>query len=449
MANAIWAGLGLIALLWPSRLAGPFDGAPLDFTFEAIAAAVAGVRGRGCGRASCATPAAAAGHRRAARRGRRSPPRPPRWTAGACDSCRRCRCFARPGACRTAGTCAPTGATPMPRCSAIMRRGYTVLEEFPVWFYNLPPVHEGSPAQKVRSPAVGDAASSNATDTSMRRLTGRCASRSARTSGCTLRRWTTADRARSGDRRCRGAGRHFITSCSTATCSDRTGRLRPLWNGRDLWSALAATTTSPTTFDRWLRPWAGYVPALLLAVFLVYARCGGRRARGEPACAGVRRRCCRRGRGRDAIHGIAGRDARRRADRCSPPRCVRVPRRIAERLRRLAADRRPVPRDCSVARACRRSASSRWYSSGDDWWMFQRYAYRIFMEGYWLEGGQLTFWFQPFYRWITGGLHMVFGDSSVGELFWDAACARHRRASSPFTSRARSPDSGGDSSPRR
>ncbi len=64
-----------------------------------------------------------------------------------------------------------------------------------------------------------------------------------------------------------------------------------------------------------------------------------------------------------------------------------------------------------------------WYSSGDDWWMFQRYAYRIFMQGYWLEGGTRTFWFQPLYRWIVGSLHLVFGDSSVGELFWDAAAA--------------------------
>ncbi len=63
-----------------------------------------------------------------------------------------------------------------------------------------------------------------------------------------------------------------------------------------------------------------------------------------------------------------------------------------------------------------------WYSSGDDWWMFQRYAYRIFMEGYWLEGGSPTFWFQPFYRWIAGSLHMLFGDSSIGELYWDGAC---------------------------
>ena len=44
------------------------------------------------------------------------------------------------------------------------------------------------------------------------------------------------------------------------------------------------------------------------------------------------------------------------------------------------------------------------------------------MQGYWLEGGSTTFYFQPFYRWITGLLHAVFGDSSVGEVFWDGAC---------------------------
>jgi hypothetical protein len=61
------------------------------------------------------------------------------------------------------------------------------------------------------------------------------------------------------------------------------------------------------------------------------------------------------------------------------------------------------------------------YSFGDDWLTFQRYAHRIYIEGYWLEGGQRTFWFQPFYRWIAGALHVIFGDSSVGEFYWDAA----------------------------
>jgi hypothetical protein len=64
----------------------------------------------------------------------------------------------------------------------------------------------------------------------------------------------------------------------------------------------------------------------------------------------------------------------------------------------------------------------RLYDVGSDFWMYQRYAYRIVMQGYWLEGGSLTFWFQPFYRWIVGLLHLVFGDSSVGEAFWDGGC---------------------------
>jgi len=29
---------------------------------------------------------------------------------------------------------------------------------------------------------------------------------------------------------------------------------------------------------------------------------------------------------------------------------------------------------------------------------------------------------QPFYRWIAGALHMIFGDSSMGEFWWDAIC---------------------------
>jgi hypothetical protein len=60
------------------------------------------------------------------------------------------------------------------------------------------------------------------------------------------------------------------------------------------------------------------------------------------------------------------------------------------------------------------------YTPGDDWTLYQRYAHRIFMQGYWLEGGERTFWNQPLYRWICGALHMVYGDSSVGELYLDA-----------------------------
>ncbi len=60
------------------------------------------------------------------------------------------------------------------------------------------------------------------------------------------------------------------------------------------------------------------------------------------------------------------------------------------------------------------------YTPGDDFWAFQVYAHRIYMQGYWLEGGQQTFWFQPLYRWVVGLVHIVFGDSSVGETYIDA-----------------------------
>ena len=60
--------------------------------------------------------------------------------------------------------------------------------------------------------------------------------------------------------------------------------------------------------------------------------------------------------------------------------------------------------------------------SVDDWLAYQVAGYRIYMNGFWLEGGNRVFDFQPLYRWITGGLHLVFGDSSVGEVYWDAAC---------------------------
>lgn len=60
--------------------------------------------------------------------------------------------------------------------------------------------------------------------------------------------------------------------------------------------------------------------------------------------------------------------------------------------------------------------------SYDDWLAYQVASHRIYFQGYWLEGGNAVFDFQPFYRWMTGALHFVFGDSSVGELYWDAAC---------------------------
>jgi len=80
--------------------------------------------------------------------------------------------------------------------------------------------------------------------------------------------------------------------------------------------------------------------------------------------------------------------------------------------------------------ACSASAIGRFliYDSGHDYWMYQRFAYRVVLQGYWLEGGSIVFYFQPFYRWIVGFLHVIFGDSSAGEWYWTA------RVSSPARS---------------
>jgi len=58
----------------------------------------------------------------------------------------------------------------------------------------------------------------------------------------------------------------------------------------------------------------------------------------------------------------------------------------------------------------------------DDWLAYQVAGYRIYLSGFWLEAGNKVFDYQPLYRWIGGALHLVFGDSSVGEEYWDALC---------------------------
>ena len=59
--------------------------------------------------------------------------------------------------------------------------------------------------------------------------------------------------------------------------------------------------------------------------------------------------------------------------------------------------------------------------SMDDWLAYQIAGYRIYMNGNWIEAGSPAFDYQALYRWITGALHLVFGDSSVGEVYWDAS----------------------------
>ena len=305
--------------------------------------------------------------------------------------------------------------SPVPRCSAVMSRGYHALESFPVWFYNLPPVHPGSPA----SPSDRPPNVTLALDLDGFLQVDRTGVFQVGYSEHVRPTATIDDAPISADALAAGVevgpGRHRVVLAATLTQSD--WRLEPRWNGADLWRAGTATMEPVSQLDRWLRPWGRFVPAILVVLTAAGALAAVAQRTGGPLVAVLAAGLAA------LLAGLAT------VDTGSPLR--------AAPLLLLAAAVLPLPRRSRnivgasllvglpfvvmfAVVGLPRVGIFTWYSSGDDWWMFQRFAYRIFMEGYWLEGGERTFWFQPLYRWIAGSLHMVFGDSSIGELYWDA-----------------------------
>src|SRR4030095_9410683 len=140
--TAIWGSLAAVALLWPDRIAGPFDGVPLDRPLEAILIGALfplllwyGPRFLRTRLAHlCITLLLA-------------------WRITAA------LLLAQPGWCVRFEPARPyvneqAGAPHAwdiradwralkPVCSAIMTRAYRSLEEFPAWFFNLPPPDDG------------------------------------------------------------------------------------------------------------------------------------------------------------------------------------------------------------------------------------------------------------------------------------------------------------------
>jgi hypothetical protein len=417
MSHAILAGAAVVALLWPSRLGGLFDGAPLDSPFEAIAVAAAvfavWLRPR---LLRDAVPRALI----VALLG---------WnvfTTATTSMDGWCLRFVTPGPLYRATGQVPHSwdvradwRTNSPMCSAIMRRGYDSLDEFPVWFYNLPPADEGMPAgADTRPPLVRLSLSASGFINAPERGTLRIeAGDDVRT------RLRIGDREYGHDSAIAGVsleqGPHFVVLNGELE-RDRWA-LRLYWNNQDLWPAVTATQTSPTYFDELLRPWARYVSPAIVLAFLVYAAIAIVRRAASPLSMAAAAAAAGAAGVVGAVFGT-GVYTRLGALVVFAPALIRVPVRLRNGFGASLLLGMPFL-GLFLALGLSRIGRITLYSSGDDWWMFQRYGYRIFMEGYWLEGGQLTFWFQPLYRWISGALHMVFGDSSVGELWWDAACA--------------------------
>src|SRR5436190_7992181 len=157
--------------------------------------------------------------------------------------------------------------------------------------------------------------------------------------------------------------------------------LIPRLDNDAVWSRAIPTVRRPSRVDLLVRPWGAWLTALLAGGF-VLAWC-------VSAVSSI-------------VHTLR-RQPRRLRDLRGALICVAVPWLVL-----------------AVVRSAPLAGRFTLYSPGDDFWQFQRYAYRIFLLGYWLEGGSPTFWFQPLYRWTAGALHLLFGDSSIGEFIWDS-----------------------------
>ena len=173
----------------------------------------------------------------------------------------------------------------------------------------------------------------------------------------------------------------------------------PMWNGRNAFTRATLTVDPPRTADRWLAPvlkiaTVGVVALLLLAwlgsVVAQYA--------SEPkllawtvAASAVLAAMAVSGRGERAA-GVLLLGA------------VAVPVGASARNWRGALMLIGVPwLVFFVARALPQIGQISLYSV-DDWLTYQVAGYRIYMNGFWLEGGNRVFDYQPLYRWITGAL---------------------------------------------
>lgn len=416
MSTALWAAILGAAVLWPARLAGPLDGVPLDTSFEAVLIGFA-------------LPALIWFHPAVLRSRvlRTLTVALLLWkavTAGVAVPDGWCLRFTSPVPLFVEKEQVPHSwdvradwRSAVPQCSAVMTHGYSELERFPAWFYNLPPDNFREAAKPADRPPFTtlhldlDGYLNNGAPGVFSIAADEDVKLTIAIDGADVTAAALAGlQVQPGLHRVSIDGELVKTHWS----------LLPMWNGGELFRGTTATMFAPAAVDSWLRPWGRLVAALLiLAIALVAAAAMVTRAGRSitlPASAAASTVT--------ALAVISGRNAIIRLTPLLLIAAAAIP--LPRRLRNLFGLSLLIGVPFLVliaALGMPQAGLFTWYTTGDDWWMFQRFAYRIYMEGRWLEGGEPTFWFQPFYRWIVGALHMVFGDSSIGELFWDAACA--------------------------
>jgi hypothetical protein len=404
-----WGLLAAAALLWPDRVISHFDGVPLDRPAEAILVGVAFAAlwrcdpeflKRGLARALIV---ALIGWRLASLTLAQE---------GWCVRFQPSQTYVRDqtGAPHAWDLRADWRAAD-PACSAIMTRSYDRFADFPAWFFNLPPAGDSRLSSTDRPPG----ATLSMTVTGFVEASG--AGLLQVDQGPGVRTTMRIDGGvETGEARVT-AGTHAVTM--VASLSGDQWRFAPTWDGRPIWNEVTTTVRHPGRMDVLARQWGRWIPTtIVLALFAAWMASLVRRVDDVPLLAWSAA----------ASAVLAGLVLSGHGDAA---RWATLALAASAAVPVNARNRNSVGAFCAIgvpwlAYICARSAPAigrfTLYEWGDDFWTFQRYAYRIVLQGYWLEGGSPTFWFQPLYRWVAGALHVVFGDSSVGESFWDGAC---------------------------
>jgi hypothetical protein len=418
----LWGCAALTALLWPGHLDGPLDGAPLDGVTEAILIGLVApflwwlqpsyLRHRLVQVLIVGLILAKFGSTFVARDGWCVQFETPKPLVN--DSIGRIHAW----------DVRADWRSPTPQCSAIMTRPYREFKEFPVWFFNMPPTDNNLPGPGDRPPYApldmivrGYIHADDRGELIIE-------------SGSTMQTTVVIDGSAIGPvgpsrhQVVVERGRHFIQIQSRMAGKNWT--LVPLWNGAPIGSPgfVSATTTVPSSGDARIRGLLSLLTqmlafAIVLGWIATFLRCWR-----DPVTLGF---CL----AASLVVGWLGAHP--------APDYVMTPWTSWSITALALAILLKVPAPQQTLKGAFVLIGIPWlafitglhishvgrfsfYAGGDDMWMFQRFAYRIYLQGYWLQGGELTFWFQPFYRWIAGALHMVFGDSSMGEFWWDAIC---------------------------
>jgi hypothetical protein len=413
----MWRVLVLAAVLWPSRLSGVFDGPPLDTGLEAVTLGLI-------------VPVLAWAHPAFLRR------LIPRaiilailaLKIGAALTLQQegwCVTFAPPKPMVRDSTGKPHAWDPRadwladdPVCSAIMTRSYRDTRELPVWFYNLPPPGNtpyrggyGIGEIPVRETVLGFLDVPEAGTLEL--ITGPATGTTLVVDGRLIE--------------AREAGRHEVALASgthlvqlDATLLSKQWPLVPIWNGREMGSMRfpAATVGPPSWRDRLARPVANWLLAALCATLVGWWLAGFVGRLRDPSLVAWAAAAS------SAVSLAAVYTPSQAPWHAAAVLALSSLIVVRDRYRNLLGAFMVIGVPwLAYAAAANLYQVGRWtvYEVGNDNFLFQRYSYRVFLQHYWLEGGQLTFWNQPFYRWIAGALHMVFGESSVGQVYFDAA----------------------------